>query len=44
VLSVDSKSETLDGFIKSRLNYKKVGTQYGSEAKVFKMPVRIVEE
>ncbi|MEW7280830.1 hypothetical protein ABW636_19745 [Aquimarina sp. 2201CG1-2-11] len=44
VLSVDSKSETLDTFIKSRLNYKKVGAQYDFEAKVFRMPVRIVEE
>ncbi|PKV52258.1 hypothetical protein ATE84_4367 [Aquimarina sp. MAR_2010_214] len=44
VLSVDSESEKLEGYIKSRLNYKKIGRQYGSEPRVFKMPLRIVEE
>ncbi|WP_108868057.1 hypothetical protein [Aquimarina aquimarini] len=44
VLSVDSKSVVLKDFIKYRLNYRKVGTQFNLKAKTFKMPVRIVEE
>ncbi len=44
VLSVDSDSEVLESYIKDRLNYRKVNAQSDSEVKLFKIPVRLVEE
>ena len=44
VLSVASESEVLEGFIKSRLNYQKMNFQKDADIKVYKLPVRLVEE
>ncbi|WP_271765039.1 hypothetical protein [Aquimarina algiphila] len=44
VLSVDTDSEELESFIKHRINYKKVGAQVYADTKLFKLPVRLVEE
>ncbi|MEM9678856.1 MAG: hypothetical protein AAF901_00920 [Bacteroidota bacterium] len=42
VLSVDSEDETVENFIKSRLNYKKVAEDVSTgRTKTFKIPVRI---
>lgn len=39
VLSVSTSNETLEGFVKGRLNYKKVVN--GQEGKIYTVPVRI---
>jgi len=44
VLSVDSDSDLVDEFIKSRLNYKKVAAKGDPDIKFYKMPVRVVGE
>ncbi len=44
VLSVDSGNEMIENYIKSRLNYKKVGAKINSNIKTYTMPVRIVEK
>lgn len=41
VLSVDTDSEQLEGFVKSRLNYKKVDVDAIEEGKLYTVPVRI---
>ncbi|MDC6362727.1 MULTISPECIES: hypothetical protein [Flavobacteriaceae] len=41
VLSVDTKNSTLEGFIKSRLNYQKVKLEGIPSGKVFAVPVRV---
>ena len=42
VLCVDSENQDVESFIKSRLNYKKVGKDFSiSRSKTFKVPVRI---
>ena len=41
VLSVDTDSEVLEGFVKSRLNYKKVDVDAIEEGKLYTVPVRI---
>lgn len=43
VLSVDSKSETLESFIKHRLNYKKLNMSLSGNNKFYKVPVRLVQ-
>ena len=43
VLSVDSESELLEQFVKSRLNYQKVQLQEYREGKTYTVPVRITE-
>lgn len=42
VLSIDSKSETVKQFIKSRLNYQKVKSQLNPIIQIYKMPIRVV--
>lgn len=41
VLNIDCKNPEVCSYIKSRLNYKKVKTQYSKNTKVYKMPLRI---
>jgi hypothetical protein len=41
VLSVSTESEVLEGFVKSRLNYQKVGASGIKEGKLYTVPVRI---
>lgn len=43
VLSVDSKSKTLESFIKHRLNYKKLNMSLNGN-NTYKVPVRLVQE
>ncbi|WP_282044313.1 hypothetical protein [Winogradskyella flava] len=43
VLSVDTKSETVEKYIKSRLNYKKISKEVLRNRKSFKIPVRITK-
>ncbi|WP_299439785.1 hypothetical protein [uncultured Aquimarina sp.] len=42
VLSVDSDSDRIKGFIKDRLNYKKIETKLDADIKFYTMPVRVV--
>jgi hypothetical protein len=42
VLSVDTETPVLEGFVKQRLNYKKVELETFNEGKVYTIPVRIV--
>ncbi|WP_025742967.1 hypothetical protein [Aquimarina pacifica] len=44
VLSVDSKSQYAEGFIKSRLNYQKLNSKFNSVATRYKLPVRITKQ
>ena len=41
VLSVDTDSTQFEGFVKSRLNYKKVDVDAIEEGKLYTVPVRI---
>jgi hypothetical protein len=41
VLTVDTDSAKLEGFVKSRLNYKKVKVKTIEEGKLYTMPIRI---
>ena len=41
VLSIDTESEELKGFVKGRLNYKKVELNQVKEGKIYTVPVRI---
>ncbi|WP_318311463.1 hypothetical protein [Flagellimonas crocea] len=41
VLSVETKDEILEGFVKSRLNYKKVQLNNVAPGRVYEVPVRI---
>ncbi|GLU44136.1 hypothetical protein [Allomuricauda sp. NBRC 101325] len=41
VLSVETKDEILEGFVKSRLNYKKVASSAVVPGRVYEVPVRI---
>ena len=41
VLSIDTESENLVGFVKNRLNYKKVELDQVQEGKIYTVPVRI---
>ena len=41
VLSVDTEDKALEGFLKGRLNYKKVELQNAKEGKLYTIPVRI---
>ena len=41
VLSVETKDEILEGFVKSRLNYQKVGSSAVVPGRVYEVPVRI---
>ena len=43
VLSVDSGSQMVEDFIKSRLNYQKVKSNLGKDIKFYKLPVKVVE-
>ncbi|RZT00323.1 hypothetical protein [Aquimarina brevivitae] len=42
VLNVDSENLTVESFIKSRLNYKKVAMKLNPTIKFYKVPVRLV--
>lgn len=42
VLSVDTPDSLLEGFVKAKLNYKKVDLEKYIEGKVYTIPVRIV--
>jgi len=44
VLSVDSESDTVENFIKGRLNYQKVESKLDEDVKFFTMPVRVVAD
>ncbi len=41
VLSVDTDSDTIERFVKNRLNYKKVELNQVEEGKIYTIPVRI---
>ena len=41
VLSVETEDEVLDGFVKNRLNYKKVQLENVAPGRVYQLPVRI---
>lgn len=41
VLSVETKDEILEGFVKNRLNYKKVQLDNVAPGRVYELPVRI---
>lgn len=41
VMSVDTEYSNLEGFVKSRLNYKKVQLNNYKEGKIYTIPVRI---
>jgi hypothetical protein len=41
VLSVDTEDTVLEGFVKGRLNYKKVDLQNAKEGRLYTVPVRI---
>ncbi|NKI32934.1 hypothetical protein [Croceivirga thetidis] len=41
VLSIETKSEALEGFVKGRLNYQKVELSQVKEGKIYTVPVRI---
>jgi len=41
VLSVDTQSEVFEGFIKKRLNYKKISNEAKGDLKTFIIPVTI---
>ncbi|MEQ5789568.1 hypothetical protein J4E06_00795 [Muricauda sp. NFXS6] len=41
VLSVETKDEILEGFVKTRLNYQKVELDNVAPGRVYKLPVRI---
>ncbi|GGG92610.1 hypothetical protein GCM10011416_06920 [Polaribacter pacificus] len=43
ILSVDSENQTVVGFIKKQLNYKKLSIKELSIMKTFKMPLKIVK-
>ncbi len=43
VISVDTKDELLERFVKSRLNYQQVSLDQTAEGKLFTVPVRITE-
>lgn len=42
VLSVDSDSNMVKGFIKNRLNYKKIESKLNKDIKFYTLPVRVV--
>lgn len=44
VLSVDSKESYVENYIKSRLNYKELPTNFSGDEKTFKVPVRMTVE
>ncbi len=41
VLSVETKDEILEGFVKNRLNYQKVELKNAASGRVYEIPVRI---
>lgn len=43
ILSVDTENQTVAGFIKKQLNYKKLSIKELSIMKTFKMPLKIVK-
>lgn len=43
VISVDTDNELLEGFVKSRLNYKKVDSKDCKRGETYTVPVRITE-
>ncbi len=43
VISVDTESDVLEGFVKSRLNYQEVALTDFHEGKLYTVPVRIKE-
>ena len=43
VLSVDSENESLEGFVKTKLNYQKVDVESYKEGKMYTVPVRIAD-
>ena len=44
VLSVDSKNEKLESFVKATLNYKSVKNVVSKRMKVFRLPFKIIKE
>lgn len=43
VLSVDTKNEYIENYIKSRLNYETIAESLSTKQRYFKVPVRIVK-
>lgn len=41
VLSVETKDERLESFVKARLNYEKVADQNLKEGKAYRIPIRV---
>ena len=41
VLSVETKDEILEGFVKNRLNYQKVQLKNVAPGRVYEIPIRI---
>lgn len=41
VLSVETEDELFEGFVKSRLNYKKVDLENAKEGRLYTVPVRV---
>lgn len=41
VLSVDSDHETLESYIKNRLNYEKLEADFNGKQKTYKVPVKV---
>ena len=44
IVSVNCENGNLDGYIKSKLNYKKVDVSVLNEGKIYHMPLKIVHE
>lgn len=44
VLSIDCENESLEGYLKSRLNYNELPTKLNGSTKTFVVPVRITSE
>ncbi len=44
IVSVNCENDNLDGYIKSKLNYKKVEVTAIEEGKIYRMPLKIVHK
>ncbi len=44
IVSVNCENDNLDGYIKSKLNYKKVKITALDEGKIYRMPLKIVQK
>lgn len=44
ILDVDSNNNSVESFIKRKLNYKKVYQQLANTVKVYQLPIKIIKE